>query len=154
MKQFECQRFINYKPKQIFDLIMDIEKYPQFLNWCNQAKIINVISDDEQKKELIADLTIKFGIFMQKYSSKVITSTNNGAYFINIESQQEIFDYLKCQWSLHATDVGSNVIFAMDVRFGSSMFEKIFDLMFQEISGKIISQFESRASQIYNNLNF
>ena len=94
MKQFECQRFINYKPRQIFDLIMDIEKYPQFLNWCNQAKIITIISDDGQNKELIADLTIKFGIFMQKYSSKVTTASDNDTYIINIESQQEIFDYL------------------------------------------------------------
>ncbi len=68
---------LNYNPQKIVNLVMDIEKYPEFLPWCIGAKITEKTNNNKLK----ADLAIKFKGMFQKYSSDVTLTQISKNYF-------------------------------------------------------------------------
>jgi coenzyme Q-binding protein COQ10 len=129
----------------MFDLVMDIESYHYFLPWCIGSKIIQKI--DEAK--LIADLTVKFNVFTQKYRSTVIALKEKNNYIIDIESTHNVFDYLRSRWVFSPENNGSSIIFELDFKFRVPFFEKLTISLFEKISAEIIARFETRAKTIY-----
>lgn len=67
MPSFQESKSFSYPAHKIYALIMDIEKYPEFLPWCKQTKIIEKVSPNH----LTADLLINFKNFFEKYRSEV-----------------------------------------------------------------------------------
>jgi coenzyme Q-binding protein COQ10 len=147
MHHFEHTKFVNYTAKQMFDLVLDIESYPDFLPWCSEAKIVQKITKDHA----IADLTIGFKAFVQKYRSNVLARRQGEIYFVDVESVKGVFKTLKCSWVFIPCDSGVNVKFEIDLALKSSLLQGLIVLLFDEISRKIISRFESRAKKIYPN---
>jgi coenzyme Q-binding protein COQ10 len=147
MRHFEHKKFVNYTAKQMFDLVSDVESYPEFLPWCSDAKIIQKL----ENSRFIADLTVRFNIFMQKYRSNVVVKSEGGIYFISVESVNGVFETLKCLWVFTPNESGADIRFEVDLEFKSSLFQELVVLLFEEVSRKIISKFESRAKKIYPN---
>jgi coenzyme Q-binding protein COQ10 len=145
MPYFECKKALNYTPEEIFDLIVDIESYPEFLPWCIDAKIT-----DRSSQVLLADLTIKFNIVTQRYRSIVTTEQDKDNYVINIQSKHSVFEYLNSKWTVSKNNFGSDVGFFIDFKFKSYFFEELITLIFEKIASKIISKFEARAKKIYS----
>ncbi len=145
MPHFSCKKTVYYSPLQMFDLVMDIESYHYFLPWCIGSKIIQKI--DEAK--LIADLTVKFNVFTQKYRSTVIALKEKNNYIIDIESTHNVFDYLRSRWVFSPENNGSSIIFELDFKFRVPFFEKLTISLFEKISAEIIARFETRAKTIY-----
>jgi coenzyme Q-binding protein COQ10 len=148
MPHFKFNKLVDYTPKQMFDLVMDIESYPEFLPWCLNAKIIEI-----NNSEIIADLTIKFNILTQAYRSKISTLQNTDLCVINIESTQGIFEYLKSEWIFemdHSSgEPKTKITYSVNFKFKSLLFQKLVNVFFENISKKVISKFEARAKQIY-----
>ena len=88
---------------------------------------------------------------MQKYRSNVIVRCEGGSYFIDIESINGVFEILKCSWVFKPNESGVDVKFEIDLAFKSALFQDLVVLLFEDISRKIISKFESRAKKIYPN---
>jgi coenzyme Q-binding protein COQ10 len=149
MQHFEYKKFVPYTAKQMFNLVMDIESYPEFLPWCSDAKIIEKVSD----VHLLADLTIRFNVFTQKYRSQVTSSIEAGHYFVTIDSDNEIFDILSSKWLFTANEGGADIEFIMDIGFRSSMFKGLMTMLFENMSQRIIAKFEARAKQVYSPFN-
>ena len=61
------KKIINHKPEDLFDLVADVRRYPEFLPWCLASRIRS-----ETEKEIIAELIIGFQIFKEQFTSKVI----------------------------------------------------------------------------------
>jgi coenzyme Q-binding protein COQ10 len=146
MPLFKHQKTVSYSPKQMFDLVMDIESYPQFLPWCIDAKIIQILSQNG----LIADVVMKFNIFTQKHRSKITTINDNNSYTINIESVSEVFEYLNSKWIFNPIVSGTDINFYMDFKFKSFVFQNLINILLKQVSSQIISKFEERARSIYH----
>ena len=95
MTTYTERKLVPYAPAQLFDLVADVAKYPQFLPWCVAAHIRS-----QQDDELIADLTIGFGPFRESFTSRVSLTPCDAAGFCAIKSEYENgpFKYLHNRW--------------------------------------------------------
>lgn len=149
MTTFQAQKKINYTAEQIFDLVIDIEKYPEFLPWCSAAKI----TDNPEDGVLIADLVVKFKAFQEKYTSKVVyarpTAKDPNGYII-IDMIEGPFLLLKSSWRFENNDDGSsNINFRIDFEFKSKLLEHMIGFIFTKAQQKVLGAFTKRADELY-----
>lgn len=137
---------LPYSLKQMFDLVMDIEKYPEFLPWCLAAKITNRFSENH----LTADLVINFKGFTQKYSSNVTgKETPDRALIIDVVAIDGPFKNLINSWKFVDQNNQCQIEFFIDFEFKSLILEKMIGLIFEKATNKMIDAFETRAQLIY-----
>ncbi len=147
-----------YSPKQIYDLIKDVESYPQFLPWIANAYITHKINEHEFE----AKLTVKFKIFTESYISHVTliepsTADNSlsshiadGNYKIISKLVTGPFDYLHNIWTLSPYDNDSTKIsLELEFKFHNSTLEKILGGIFGKASAKMVDSFRQRAKTLY-----
>ncbi|MES2677792.1 MAG: type II toxin-antitoxin system RatA family toxin [Pseudomonadota bacterium] len=137
---------LPYSAKQMFDLVLDVEKYPEFLPWCLAAKITKKL--DAENFE--ADLAINFKGFTQKYSSNIQASQNNNSEFlINVSAIDGPFKNLTNRWQFRNIAGGCQVEFFIDFEFKSMILGKMIGMIFEKATDKMIDAFENRAQTIY-----
>ena len=90
MPRYAEQKRVPYRPEQMFDLVADVGKYPQFLPWCVGARIRT-----QTEHELVADLTIGFGPFRESFTSRV---TLEHSHTIVVHYENGPFKYLNNRW--------------------------------------------------------
>ena len=146
MPSFTQSKALPYPAKTIYDLVMDIEKYPEFLPWCKQAKIIETISENN----LQADLLINFKNFFEKYRSDVKHGKGeDGSYFIDVVAIEGPFKKLVNQWRIHELEQQKcQVDFFVDFEFNSFFLTKVVSPIFERAAVKMMTAFEERAKQI------
>ncbi|MCE3255476.1 MAG: Oligoketide cyclase/lipid transport protein [Rickettsiaceae bacterium] len=145
-------KILPYSAKQIFDLVMDIEKYPQFLPWCLAAKITQRFDENH----INADLVISFKGFSQKYSSDIKTKKiGDEEFLINVVAIDGPFKNLVNKWEMKelkdaSGKVSCQVKFFIDFEFKSIILGKMIGLIFEKATDKMIDAFEKRAEIINN----
>jgi coenzyme Q-binding protein COQ10 len=156
---------LPFSAKQMFDLVMDIEKYPQFLPWCLAAKITRINSENS----LEADLVINFKGFTQKYSSNVRNSkiykppsfadenliplnrgSINDELLISVAAIDGPFKNLVNAWEFKDIKGGCEIKFFIDFEFKSMILGKMIGMIFEKATNKMIDAFEKRARQTYS----
>ena len=140
-------RTLPYPAEKIYQLVMDIEKYPEFLPWCKQARIVEVISE----KNLHADLLINFKSFFEKYRSNVTHSKSGlDSYFVDVVATEGPFKKLINQWQFRDLEGGKcEVKFFIDFEFNSLLLGKIISPIFEKASEKMMAAFEERARNLF-----
>jgi coenzyme Q-binding protein COQ10 len=136
------ERVLPYTPKQLFDLVANIDLYPEFLPWCVGARI------NERKENVVyADLVIGFKLFREKFTSKVILDEAHHA--IDVEYMDGPFRYLNNHWGFHDHPEGCRITFFVDFEFRSIILQKTIGMLFNEAVTRMISAFESRANDLH-----
>jgi coenzyme Q-binding protein COQ10 len=137
------QRELPYSPEQLFDLVADIERYPEFLPWCRGARVFR-----REGEVLYADLVIGFKMFRERFTSRV-TLTRPGR--IDVEYVDGPFRHLNNHWLfLAAAQEGHCVIdFYIDFEFHSRVLRRALTPLFNEAVRRMISAFEARAHAIH-----
>lgn len=136
-----------YSPKQIFDLVVDIEKYPEFLPWCRAARI-NKRADDH----FIGELIISFSHMTERYSSKVTPKapTANTEGSIEVELVNGPFTHLFNHWRfVPMKDGGTEIHFAVEFQFKSKILETLIGGLFTRAVEKMGAAFMTRADHLY-----
>jgi coenzyme Q-binding protein COQ10 len=135
------KRHLPYTPTQLFDLVSDIERYPEFLPWCVGARI-----RQRDGNMLIADLMIGFKMVRERFTSKVTL----GAHRIDVTYTQGPFKYLNNHWIFEAAaDGGTNIDFYVDFEFRSKVLRALIGALFNEAVWLMVSSFEKRARTLY-----
>ena len=136
------KRVLPYTPSQMYDLVADIEKYPEFLPWCLAARI--------RKRDgnvVYADLIIGFKMIRERFTSRVTLSPPDR---IDVSYTEGPFSYLNNHWIFITTEDGGCLIdFYVDFEFRSKMLQKIIGVLFNEAVRRMVAAFESRADQLY-----
>ena len=141
------RRTLPYSAKQIYELVIDIEKYPEFLPWCKQARIIEVTSPTN----LIADLLISFKNFFEKYRSDVKHGeVKEGEYFVDVVAIQGPFKSLVNNWKFRDLEDGKSceIEFFIEFQFNSFFLEKMLGAIFGRATQKMMAAFEERAREV------
>ena len=134
----------------MFDLVMDVEKYPQFLPWCLAAKITKRFPAKEFRDHLEADLAISFKGFTQKYSSDIRASkTIDNEFLISVAAIDGPFKSLVNSWQFKDISGGCEIEFFIDFEFRSMILGKMIGMIFEKATSKMIDAFEKRAQEIY-----
>ncbi len=150
MPNLQETKIFPYPAHKIHELVMDIEKYPEFLPWCRQAKIIEKISTNQ----LTADLLINFKNFFEKYRSEVKHGKNTieDFYFIESRAIEGPFKSLFSSWKIRELDKNKcEVEFFIEFQFNSFILEKMIGGIFEKASLKMMKSFEGRAHDLFKN---
>ena len=143
MNQHKEQVFSPYSTKQLFDLVMDIEKYPEFLPWCSNAKILN--KDKDGKVE--AELVINFKAFNYSYISEITTKANQQ---IIVKQKKGPFKSLVNIWEFSNQDKGTQIDFAIEVSLKNPIIDRILKLLFDFAYKQMVRAFTKRAEELFS----
>jgi coenzyme Q-binding protein COQ10 len=141
MPQHLEKRFLPYSSEQLFDLVADIESYPQFLPWCVGARILKHDGDTLQ-----ADLMIGFKMLRETFTSRVSLDRPET---IEVAYLRGPFRHLKNIWRFTAVDGGCDIDFFIDFEFESRLLKRIMSPLFGEAVRRMVAAFEKRAAVIY-----
>ncbi|MEN8196552.1 MAG: type II toxin-antitoxin system RatA family toxin [Pseudomonadota bacterium] len=137
------KRVLHHSPEQLFDLVADVERYPEFLPWCIGARIRS-----RRENVLIADLIIGFKGIREKFTSEV--TPDRAAMRVDVAYRDGPFKYLNNHWIFNAQpDGGCEIDFFVDFEFRSRLLQRIMGLLFNEAVRRMVSAFEARADQLY-----
>mgnify|MGYP006241866867 CR=1 FL=1 len=142
MPSFRNTKILPYTDKQLYNIIIDVESYPEFLPWCKDSEIISKIDENN----FDAMLTIGYKALDENYTSRV-----KGIYLKQIESIAVTgpFKYLDSIWIFKKSGKSCQVTFTLNYEFKSFFLAKIMGAIFQKASEKMFSAFESRAKELY-----
>lgn len=146
MHTYTETRVLPYSPAQIFALVVDIEKYPEFLPWCRAARILS-----REQDSFLGELIISFSHLTERYTSRVIptppTSDTEGR--IEVELVQGPFTTLANHWRLVPHADGTELHFAVEFEFKSKLLNTLMGGLFTKASEKMVSAFMARADALY-----
>ena len=135
-------RLLPYTAEQLFDLVADVERYPEFLPWCLGARV-----RERRDNVITADLLIGFRMVRERFTSRVVLDRPDQ---IDVSYAEGPFRYLENHWIFEPAPGGGCVIdFHVDFEFRSRMLQKIITVLFNEAVRRMVAAFESRARQLY-----
>jgi coenzyme Q-binding protein COQ10 len=134
-------KLVPYTPEQLFDLVADVGKYPQFLPWCVSARVRSRTEIDQ-----VADLTIGFGPFREGFTSRV---TMDRPFRIQVRYENGPFRYLRNQWVFNPDPRGCRVDFFVDFEFRSRILQAAIGVVFNEAVRVMVNAFLKRARDVY-----
>ena len=133
---------VPYTTEQMFDLVNDIEQYPEFLHWCRGARI-----DLEQGNTVEATLDIGVLGFQQSFRTR---NTLRRPDSIGIDLVSGPFRRLRGEWRfVAATDRGCDISLALTFEVTPSPFGLVFTRVFEELAGSQMTAFVARAKAVY-----
>ena len=135
------QRLLPYTAEQLFDLVADVERYPEFLPWCIAARV-----RERQPDLIVADLVIGFRVFRERFTSRVVLDRPSG---IDVTYAEGPFRYLKNEWRFEPVPGGCLVSFFVDFEFKSRVLQKVIEVLFGEAVRRMVAAFETRARALY-----
>ena len=147
MPKASVKRLIDCKKEQLIDLVLDIEKYPQFVPFCLDSKIY----EKKEKKDLIliiADLTIGKGPFKDTYKSDVkFNKKENSIYVTNLDGPLK---HLENKWHFKEENNFTEVSFDVDFELKNDFLNIIMTKSFQFGLDKIADAFQKRAEELFS----
>ena len=148
MPQHKDSRILPYTADQMYALVADIERYPEFLPWNSAARIRARRPGPEADSELVeADLVISFKVFRERFGSRVTLWPSQMK--IDTEYLDGPFKYLKSGWSFRDVTGGCEVTFFVDFEFRNAILQGIIGVVFNEAMHRVVRAFEKRAADLY-----
>lgn len=140
-------RHLNYTAQQMYDLVGDVARYPEFLPWCAAARIRRTFEEGEAQV-MEADLVISFKVFRERFGSRV--KLFDAQRRIDTEYLDGPFKHMRSDWQFEdAPEGGCNVSFHVDFEFKNAVLQSIIGVVFNEAMHRIVRAFEQRAAQLY-----
>jgi coenzyme Q-binding protein COQ10 len=139
------RRVLPYTPQQLYDLVKDVEKYPEFLPWCVAARI-----RERSERLIVADLAIGFRMFRERFTSKVTLSPDAAdGPRIDTAYADGPFKHLENHWIFRPHEKGCEIDFYVEFEFRSRLLQATIELLFHEAVRRMVAAFESRAIKLY-----
>lgn len=141
-------RKMPYTARQMYDLVADVARYPDFLPWTTAARIRSLTPGPDGSEVMEADLVISFKVFREKFGSRVTLWPGQGR--IDTEYLDGPFRFLKSGWSFRdLPDGGCEVDFHVDFEFRNAILQKVIGVVFDEAMRRVVRAFEGRARELY-----
>ena len=146
MPKASVKRLIECKKKDLINLVLDIEKYPEFVPFCYAAKIHETV-DEKDSIKIIADLTIGKGPFKDTYKSDVRYNKKNDSIFVtNIDGP---LNHLENRWLLEQQNQNTEISFDINFEIENKFLNIIMEKSFQFGLNKIADSFQNRANDLF-----
>jgi coenzyme Q-binding protein COQ10 len=136
------KRRVPYTPEEIFNLVADVERYPEFLPWCLAARV-----RERDGNVLLADLVIGFKMIRERYTSRVVLDRPRR---IDVSYTEGPFRALANHWVFEPAGAGGCLIdFYVDFEFRGRLLDKLIGPLFHEAVRRMVAAFEARAAVLY-----
>ena len=142
MHAHEEQQRLPFSPEQMFDLVADIERYPEFLPWCTAIRIKSRDVD-----RIVADLMVGYRLLRETFTSEVLLDRPD---YIEVRYHDGPFKHLLNEWTFNSDGEGGTILdFSIEFEFKSYVLERMMSFFFDEAVMRMVSSFKERAYAIY-----
>jgi len=140
------RRVVRFAPRQLFDLVADVPRYPEFLPWCLAARVRR----REGPGVEIDEVVIGFGPFHETFVSRVTLAPDDpSGPRIDTTGIEGPFRHLVSHWVFRPHAQGCEIAFALEFEFRSRLLQHTVRVVFAEAVRRMVSAFEARATRLY-----
>lgn len=141
-------RKLPYSARQMYDLVADVTRYPEFLPWTAAARVRSRTSQPDGSELVEADLVISFKVFRERFGSRV--RLDPAAMTIETAYLDGPFRHMNSRWAFRDSGPGAcEVIFFVDFEFRNAILQKVIGVVFDEAMRRVVRAFEARAAALY-----
>jgi coenzyme Q-binding protein COQ10 len=140
-------RVLPYTPAQLFTLVGDVERYPEFIRWVSALRAWNRRPDGDSATLMDAEAQVKFSIVRERFATRVRLDEAGKAIDVHLLSGP--FRKLESRWRFRPHAKGCELSFEIEFEFGSRFLESLLAANFEKAVGKIVGAFEKRARVLY-----
>ncbi len=143
MKSSKQEIIINHRAKDLYKIVLDIEKYSEYIPWCKK-----IIIKTRSKNEMLADMIVCYRYFLpQTFTSHVMFDSNK--LLINTNYIKGPLKNLSTEWIFKKLEIKkTKIIFIIKFEFQRLLHQKMAELFFGLIENKMIDSFKKRADEI------
>jgi ribosome-associated toxin RatA of RatAB toxin-antitoxin module len=132
---------VTYTPEQMFDLVVDVERYCEFLPWVKGAHV-----HEKTGRDLLASLTMERAGVKQTFTTRNVMDRPNRMSLTLVEGP---FKTLEGLWTFTPIGTGTKIVLDMKFEFGSALASMLFGRAFEHSIGQLIDAFVARAKVSY-----
>jgi coenzyme Q-binding protein COQ10 len=148
MPRFSTKRRVRHAATDMFDLVADMERYPQFVPLCSAMKVRNCAPKADGVSVALADMTVAYKLIRQTFTSRVTLDKPN--LKVLVEYLDGPFKRMQNRWTFRPTgDRDCDVEFFIDYEFRSRTLAALMGAMFDAAFRRFAAAFEQRADEIY-----
>ena len=148
MPQFANKRRVRHSAEKMFDLVADVERYPEFVPMCQALKVRQRTPKPDGSEVIVADMTVSFQVVRETFTSRVTLDKPN--LKILVEYLQGPFSKLENRWTFEAkAEDACDVGFFISYEFKSRMLAVMMGAMFDAAFQRFAAAFEKRADAVY-----
>lgn len=137
------KKILPYTPEQMFALVADVERYPEFLPWCVACRIRR----KETPTTFTADLQVGFKMVREQFTSRVSLEPSQA---IKVTYLNGPFEHLTNEWKFAPAPGGAEIDFYLSFEFRSRILQTLIGVLFEEAVHRMVSAFEVRAAKLYS----
>ncbi|HVL72080.1 MAG TPA: type II toxin-antitoxin system RatA family toxin [Beijerinckiaceae bacterium] len=147
MPTFRTTRRVRHGPIQMFDLVADVERYPEFLPLCEDLRVRRRAESGEGVETLVAEMRVGYKKISESFTTRV--TLDRTRLRITVEYVDGPFKYLENRWDFRPDPVGCQVEFFITYEFKSFALGLLMGSMFDRAFRKFADAFEERADVVY-----
>ena len=148
MPQFSTKRHVQHSSSDMFDLVADVEHYPEFVPLCRSLRVRKRLADADGREIIVADMTVAYKLVYETFTSRV--TLDRAEHEILVEYLEGPFRKMNNRWRFHPTGQGAcDVEFFISYEFRSRTLGLLMGAMFDAAFRRFSAAFERRADQIY-----
>lgn len=152
MPSFSTTRRVRHAAGDMFDLVADVEKYPQFVPLCDSLKIIRREDTGEGKAVLVAEMGVAYKLFRENFTSRV--TLDKPKLEILVEYLSGPFQSLQNRWTFKPEgEKACEVAFFIEYEFRSRTLGMVMGAMFEAAFRRFAEAFEKRADEVYGRVS-
>lgn len=149
MPKFQDTTTVPHSAKEMFDLVADIESYPEFLPMCEKL-VVREKREKGDKTLLVAEMTVGYKMIRETFTTQVVLKPKENA--IDVSYINGPFRYLENRWTfIDRGDGYSDVEFFIDYEFKSRTLGMVMGSMFDRAFRMFSNAFRKRAAEVYGN---
>ena len=147
MPSFRTTRQVRHSPIEMFNLVADVERYPEFVPLCEDLRIRRRVHSDDGVETLVAEMSVGFKAIRETFTTRV--SLDEPRLRILVEYVEGPFSYLENRWTFKPDPLGCAVEFYIAYEFKSFALRMLMGAMFERAFRKFAEAFEERADLVY-----
>jgi coenzyme Q-binding protein COQ10 len=148
MPKFSDKRRVRHPATDMFDLVADVERYPEFVPMCRELKVRQRTKRADGVEVIVADMTVAYKLIHETFSSRVTLDRPN--LQILVEYLKGPFSHMDNRWTFRPTGERScEVEFFISYEFRSALLGMLMGAMFDVAFRRFTAAFEQRADRIY-----
>ena len=148
MPQFSTKRRVQHSAADMFDLVADVESYPEFVPMCSAMRVRSRTDKGEGVTVMVAAMTVAYKMIRQTFTSRATLDQPN--LKILVEYLDGPFRHMQNRWAFRATgEDACEVEFFIDYEFRSRTLAMMMGALFDTVFRRMAQAFEKRADQVY-----
>jgi len=152
MPQFRTTRRVRHSAGDMFDLVADMERYPEFVPLCQSMRVLRRTLGAEGIETVVADMTVAYKLIRETFTSRVTLDRSN--LQILVEYLNGPFSRMENRWDFHPLgERACEIEFFISYEFKSRVFAMLMGAMFDAAFRRFAEAFERRADKVYGRVS-